>query len=210
MIKEVIDAGTTNPVDQGAVLVADNNCCSRTGCGWLCGTGPTQGDAGFRGRSPAGERGGLSGLEKTWNEWKAAAAREGKLSVYTTSGGALREKLVPAVKEKLGLDVELFTGRANELLQKLETERRAGLYLSDVNIQSSVVPISNLKPGGMLEPIKPILILPEALKAESRWGGKGPIYVDKKQWMFPRISSHRLRLETYREGTLSMKAKMPG
>ncbi len=69
----------------------------------------------------------------------------------------------------------MTVGRPEELVTKLITERRAGLYLADVYIGGTTTVVNTLNPQKMLDPIEPHLILPE-IKDPALWlGGKIPI-----------------------------------
>jgi len=51
------------------------------------------------------------------------------------------------------------------------SERRAGKYLVDIYLGATGTPLDVLYPGKLLEPIQPILVLPE-VKDQSNWFGK--------------------------------------
>lgn len=63
-------------------------------------------------------------------------------------------------------------GRGPELFQKLNSERRAGLYLADMWLNGGAVPLTELKPKGILDPIPPIFLLPEVTDSKLWWGNK--------------------------------------
>lgn len=131
--------------------------------------------------------------QEEWDKLVAAAKKEGKVVVYTGFGPEERTALTPAFKEKYGLEVEFVVGRGTELVTKLSTQRRAGLFLGDVYIGGGTTHQDSLKPEGMLDPIKNVLLLPEVLDPGAWYGGKGPIYVDKDGYILTTI----LSLEAY-------------
>lgn len=121
-----------------------------------------------------------SSPQKEWEELKIAAQKEGVVTMYTTAGSEVRISLTEAVKEKLGLQLEFVSGRGAELSQKLFTERRAGLFLADVYIAGCTTQINELKPKGILDPLKPLLFLPEVTDMSKWYLGKY-WFADKEQ-----------------------------
>jgi iron(III) transport system substrate-binding protein len=119
----------------------------------------------------------LEAAEAIWQaEWEktlAAARREGRLAIYGQSGDERVyveefQKAFPFVR------VAYTSGRLSELVSRIMTERRAGKYLADLAIGGTTIPLENLKPAGVLEPIRPLLVLPEVLDG----GG----WFQKKLW----------------------------
>ncbi|MBI4333918.1 MAG: extracellular solute-binding protein [Chloroflexi bacterium] len=118
------------------------------------------------------------GWEQDWQQTLAAAKREGVLSVYSPGSGETRQMIVKAFKDKYGIDIEWTSAKANEIGVKILTERRAGLYLPDVVAGGAVSQqVTQLKPAGALDPIKPILLLPEVTDPKLWYLGSVP-FVD--------------------------------
>src|SRR3990172_821232 len=59
-----------------------------------------------------------------WNDTLAAAKKEGAVVLYTSSGVAVRQALVPKAKELFGLNMDVIVAKSDELTQKIMTERR--------------------------------------------------------------------------------------
>ncbi len=117
--------------------------------------------------------------EQEWAGWFAKAKKEGKLTIYTTAGSEVRQALQNGFSRKYGLEIETVSGRGGELTQKIETERRAGLYLADVYMGGPTTMLNVLKPAGVLERIEPLLILPE-VKERTAWAGGRLPFLDKE------------------------------
>lgn len=49
----------------------------------------------------------------------------------------------------------------------VSTERRVGLCLADLFIGGATTPINQFKPAGFLEPLEPLLLLPEVKEPKS-------------------------------------------
>jgi len=108
-----------------------------------------------------------------WEKTVAAAKREGQLAIYGQSGDEgiyveAFQKAFPFVR------VAYTSGRLSELVSRIMTERRAGKYLADLAIGGTTIPLETLKPAAVLEPIRPLLILPEVLD--------GSAWFQKKLW----------------------------
>lgn len=122
--------------------------------------------------------------EVAWGKAVAEGKKEGKVVIYSNSGGNVTRVLSGAVKDKFGIDLEWVSGGGPELTPKMFAERRAGLYLADMWLIGGSVPVGDLKPQGVLEPIPPILLLPEVTDPKVWFGGKYP-YIDKEgQYVF--------------------------
>lgn len=118
------------------------------------------------------------GWKDKWEKWVQEAKKEGWVVVYSTAGEQARVDLGKAFKNKFGIPMEYISGVGGVLARKLLTERQAGLYLADVYIGGSTTPITQMKPIGALDPLEPVLILPEAVEPAAWWGG-GLRWIDK-------------------------------
>jgi len=107
-----------------------------------------------------------------WENVVTAAKKEGKVAVYTTAPGEMRKALQSGFKEKFGIDVEVVSFRGGEMGARLLNERRAGIYLVDVFVGGSTTPMTQLKPGGALDPLDKLLVLPEVTNAKLWHQGK--------------------------------------
>ena len=107
-----------------------------------------------------------------WDNVVMAARKEGKVVVYTTAPGEMRQTLQSGFKEKFGIDAEVTSFRGGEMGAKLLSERKAGLYLVDVYIGGSITPIAQLKPEGALDPLEKLLVLPEVINTKLWYRGK--------------------------------------
>src|SRR5690242_3351083 len=79
-------------------------------------------------------------------------------------------------KKNPKIKVTTVTGRGFELGQRVLSERRAGKYIPDVFIQGATTPVVLLS-AKALDPIKPLLILPEVVD-ESKWFQAKHQYLD--------------------------------
>lgn len=120
-----------------------------------------------------------SGWEQDWEKAIAGAKKEGKVIVYSTSGPEVRIPVGAAFREKFGIPVEFVTGKGAEVSAKLLSERKAGIHLADVYIGGSTTLVNSLKPAGLLDPLEPLLVLPEVTGAQ-HWYEKKVSFIDSE------------------------------
>ena len=128
------------------------------------------------------------GADGEWGKTVAAAKKEGKVSVFLYH----RENIETAIRvfEKTFPDIQLVTAStpAAETGPRLMAERRAGKFLWDVCICGPTTPFTVLYPAKALDPIKPLLLLPEVVDQTKWWEGQHH-YMDpggKSYLRFPR------------------------
>src|SRR3954447_2746300 len=103
-----------------------------------------------------------------WDELIAAARREGTVVVTGPAHPEVRQALPAAFKARFGINLEYMGGPASAAAVKLRAERGAGVYTTDVTLAGIQTMATIFHRDGMLEPIRPLLILPEVLDA-SKW-----------------------------------------
>jgi iron(III) transport system substrate-binding protein len=105
-----------------------------------------------------------------WEKILRAGKQEGSLTIYTFPG----QELVFQDFQKSFPDIKVVevTVRGSERVTRILSERRAGKYLADVLIGGVGSAQSGLLKSGLLDPIKPALILPEVLDSSKWWRGK--------------------------------------
>lgn len=102
-----------------------------------------------------------SGWEPGWEKAITEARKESKVIVYSTSGPEVRIPVGNAFRERFGIPVEFVTGKGAEVSAKILSERKAGIFLADVYVGGATTLVNSLKPAGLLDPIEPLLVLPE-------------------------------------------------
>ena len=106
-----------------------------------------------------------------WEKTVKAAAEEGALVIYMTQAfePVFREtfqKKYPKIK------VTMVTGRGPELSQRVMSERRAEKFAVDLYISGNISPLTVFHRAKILEPIKPLLLLPEVVDTSGWYEGK--------------------------------------
>ncbi len=123
------------------------------------------------GKAPAGVKAGpapAADWRQKWDIMVADAKKEGSLVVYTGSIGEAGRTLAAAFKDKYGITLELVQGRGEEIVARINSERKAGIFGVDVGLPGMSWYFSSIKPMAITLPIQPLLILPEVLDV-AKW-----------------------------------------
>jgi iron(III) transport system substrate-binding protein len=123
-----------------------------------------------------------SDWREEWEKVLSAAKQESRLVIYTFPG----QELVFQEFQKDFPEIKLVevTVRGSERITRIVSERRAGKYLTDILIGGAGSAQSGLLKSGLLDPIKPILILPEVLDESKWWQGKHVYADDENRFIF--------------------------
>jgi iron(III) transport system substrate-binding protein len=124
--------------------------------------------------------------EQEWEKTLEAANKEGQVTVYIAG----YEAILPEF-EKAYPDIKLVAvpARGSELAQRVSAERRADKYLADVYSAGGGSLYRVLYLGKMLDPITPVLILPEVTD-QSKWYQQKHHYSDPEgQYIFNYVGS---------------------
>lgn len=123
-----------------------------------------------------------------WNKLIAAAKKEGKIGVMSSLGGAEnRQALTEPFQKKYGVEVDYFASSGSKMVSRIKSERAGGLSLWDIFIGGTSTPMTGLKPEGLLDPIEPTIVLPEA-KDGKNWMGNKLEYADKDKTILVMLS----------------------
>jgi iron(III) transport system substrate-binding protein len=124
--------------------------------------------------------------QQEWEKILGAAKKEGQLTIYISGYEAVLphfEKEFPEIK------VNAVTARGNQLGQRLLSERRAEKYLADVVSSGANPNYQQFYAAKALDPIKPVLILPEVTD-QTKWYLKKHQYSDPEgQYVFNYVGS---------------------
>ena len=124
--------------------------------------------------------------KKDWEQTLAAARKEGQVNVYIYRYEGLLQEFK---REFPGINVVSVTGRGNELTNRIMAERRAGRYIADVYSGGTNSLYNTLYKGKVLDPLKPLLVLPEVTDV-TKWFGKEHRYADPEgKYIFAFIGS---------------------
>jgi len=117
--------------------------------------------------------------EKKWNTVLKAAQSEGKVVVAGPPIREIREGLGKFTKE-FRIKVDYIGAPGGSHYARLRPERGARKYTTDLIINGPGTIIQRLYPAGMLQPLRPHLILPEVGCGQWRTKDGCPWYLDPK------------------------------
>ena len=112
-----------------------------------------------------------------WDKIVSAAKSEAALTIYGNTG---YEAIFAEFEKKYpGIKVVYVTGRGGpDIVPRILSEQRAEKYLGDLFL-AGPTPAFTLHQGKALDPVKPVLALPEVVDESKWWQGKHQ-YVDKE------------------------------
>ncbi|UCG64556.1 MAG: extracellular solute-binding protein [Deltaproteobacteria bacterium] len=117
--------------------------------------------------------------QQEWEQLVKDAQTEGRLVLYSSTGGELRVALVETLDSKYGIKLDCVAGGSRGLVNRIAGQRNAGLFSVDVLLSGTGGILSTLKPMGALDQLEPVIILPEVKDPNNWFGGKFP-------WMDPK------------------------
>ena len=123
-----------------------------------------------------------------WDELLAAARREGTVVVTGPAHPEVRQALPVAFKARFGVNLEYLGGPASAMAAKMRAERASGIYSFDVTLAGIQSMAQIFHREGLLEPIKPLLVLPEVLDG-AKWKRGSLWFMDPEQQYVLRLFS---------------------
>ena len=114
-------------------------------------------------------------LRSKGSEWEGTlevARKEGKVVVSVPTSADLRKELETGFKKSIpGIELELSVARGASNTNKMVEEQTAGLRSFDLHLGGATSIISGPLARNLLEPILPLMLLPEVGDAKNWWGG---------------------------------------
>jgi ABC-type Fe3+ transport system substrate-binding protein len=120
-----------------------------------------------------------------WDKVLADAKKEGKVAVAGPPGTSYREVMRGFEKKypEIALEFQSFTPAP--FTARFAKERQAGQYLWDIYITGPTSFDVSAKKAGEIDPLRPLLILPEVLDEKVWLGGFAKAFLDsEKQYIF--------------------------
>ncbi|MDB5728383.1 MAG: ABC-type Fe3+ transport system periplasmic component, partial [Noviherbaspirillum sp.] len=125
---------------------------------------------------------------KEWEDTVAAAKKEGKVVVTGPPDAEVRRALPAAFKARFGITLEYLGGRSSEVASKLRAERASGLNTVDAMVGGAQTMATILYVEKMIDPIRPVLMLPEVLDG-SKWKTGKPWFMDPEEQYILRLAN---------------------
>jgi iron(III) transport system substrate-binding protein len=124
---------------------------------------------------------GSATWQAEWDRTLAGARHEAKVVVVGPPGQVYRDALMEFQKTYPDIAVEYSGITGRDFAPKLLAEREGGQYLWDVYVGGTGTVNGDLKPKGVLDPIRPTIIQPQVLD-DSQWlGGFDAAFYDREQ-----------------------------
>ncbi|HEX9444951.1 MAG TPA: ABC transporter substrate-binding protein [Candidatus Binatia bacterium] len=120
-----------------------------------------------------------------WERTVAAAKKEGEVRIWGDMEITHPDIVAAFTKEYPFIKAVLVSGKVGDLMPRITAERRAGKYLADVYSGGlGGRAFYDFQRAGVLDPLKPALMLPEVVD-ESKWLGGRHYYADAEgQYVF--------------------------
>jgi ABC-type Fe3+ transport system substrate-binding protein len=114
----------------------------------------------------------FQGKNAQWNKVLDAANKEGKVVVSIPTSAELRTQFETAFRNQFpGINLELNVGRGSSNIAKIVEEQSAGVHGIDVHVGGTSSIIAALLPPNFVEPLMPMMVLPEVKDPGNWWGG---------------------------------------
>src|SRR5260370_18398612 len=115
--------------------------------------------------------------QKTWDETLAAAKKEGKVVVVGSPHPEMRNEIIPRFTARFGIAVDFIAGKSGENVERVRIERSSGIFAVDAFMVGSSTSINVLYADKMIDPLLPLLILPEVTDG-AKWKPGKPPFID--------------------------------
>ncbi len=122
-----------------------------------------------------------AGWESEWEETVAAAKREGTVVLSGPTRELWRRVLMTFEQDFPEIEVQYTGANSRDFWPRVYRERELGQYLWDLRVGGPDPQVYAAKDKGVLDPVRPLLLLPEVVD-ESKWaGGLDGIFFDKEK-----------------------------
>ena len=122
-----------------------------------------------------------AGWEAEWEETVAAAKREGTVVLSGPTRELWRRVLMTFEQDFPEIEVQYTGANSRDFWPRVYRERELGQYLWDLRVGGPDPQVYAAKDKGVLDPVRPLLLLPEVVD-ESKWaGGLDGIFFDKEK-----------------------------
>jgi iron(III) transport system substrate-binding protein len=115
--------------------------------------------------------------QKAWDETLAAARKEGKVVVVGSPHPEMRNEIVPRFTSRFGIAVDFIAGRSVEAVERVRIERSSGIFAVDAFMVGASTNLNMLYADKMIDPLPPLLILPEVTDG-AKWKPGRPPFID--------------------------------
>jgi iron(III) transport system substrate-binding protein len=115
--------------------------------------------------------------KQDWEKTVAAAEKEGEVTIYGQSRAGVGKAILAFKDAYPKIKLNLVGGSGSDLAKKIMAEKRAGKHLVDLSIGGGGTMVLVYHKAGHLQPIPPMLMLPEVVD-QTKWWSKKHLYSD--------------------------------
>ena len=120
--------------------------------------------------------------DKEWAAIVEAAKKEGKVVVAGSPDPVMRNDVIPKFTARFGIPIEFIAGRSSQIVSRVETERASGIFSIDLYLAGPDTSANELYNGKMIDPLRPLLVMPEVVDG-SKWKS-GKVWLADPQEQF--------------------------
>lgn len=126
--------------------------------------------------------------DKDWVAIVEAAKKEGKVVVAGSPDPVMRNEVIPKFTARFGIPIEFIAGRSSQIVSRVETERASGIYSVDIYLAGPDTSANTLFGDKLIDPLKPLLVLPEVADG-SKWKSGKVWFADPQEQFVVRAFS---------------------
>ena len=116
--------------------------------------------------------------QQRWEKTLAAAKKEKRVVVWGPPGEPIREAMTSGFKKAFpDIVIEYSGARGGEQATRIKAERDGSVYSVDVMLSGTTTGMTQMKPMNALDPVEPMLMLPEVTELKN-WRGKKLEFAD--------------------------------
>ncbi len=113
-----------------------------------------------------------AGWEVEWEKTLTEAQKENKVVIATGQSTTVRAALLQSFKNRYKIDIEFLVGSGQELSNRIITQRKAGIFATDIILTGNTTIVQVLKPQGVFENLQPQLLLPDVVDTRNWYENK--------------------------------------
>lgn len=118
------------------------------------------------------------GWEVEWEKTVTEAQKGKKVVIATGQVTSVRDALFQSFKDRYNVEIEFNVGSGQEISSRVMTQRKAGIFTTDLILTGNTTIVQVLKPQGTFEPLLPQLLLPD-VRDTGNWYENKIQFVDK-------------------------------
>lgn len=126
--------------------------------------------------------------QKAWEHTVAAARKEGKVIVVGSPHPEMRNEIIPRFTARFGIPVDFIAGKSGENVERVRIERTSGIFAADVFMVGASTALNVLYADKMIDPLLPLLRLPEVTDG-AKWKTGAPPFIDPEKRYILRLFS---------------------